>query len=1408
MNRWVINRAGLFNFWYYDDLETFEFAEGKLLLRGSNGSGKSVTMQSLITVLLDGRTGAGRLDPFGSRARRMEDYLLGERELVQRDERTGYLFFEYRRDERFLTTGIGLKAARDSQMQFWGFTILDNRRIGIDFDLHRVENINGERETVPLSKRELEKQLGDGGRLVTNRESYAEMVNKYLFGFRDQRGFPDLIKLLIQLRSPKLSKDFKPSVIYEILNDSLSSLSQDELKPLTETIETIDETQQQCDKLERERKALLSLRVPYDRYNAHLLWEKADQLVRHERLLRDKQKLRLETEQKKQDDLLRHGALVQKAALLERELKTDEMRFRELEDNDIAKTERKRHQCAQDLETLAADGRRQEDKLARKQQQILQQEQRRRHLAAEDAQVRRDLEPRLLILAEKATHCVFLAEAEWRENYQPGVANSGLSALRQAAEQHLAFLDEVCLGWQQAEQKKEKRDAAHEAMEHSLILFEAANEKVHEQEATLRRLRQKLLDALDVWFEAAQPLLPFTATVILEMQHQAQRLYHEASWRDVTLPMEQIHEQRNQALILRELEIKHALQQLAEQLKAIQAELQDWQERREPEPPRHEATLAARTALRAAGVPFVPFYAAIDFHDAVAPAVRARIEAALADMGLLDALVVPELSRRTLAPHHDRILVTDGLSAPEGPSLASFCRPVLDGNHGVAVTEVAAILAAIRVFDAETLQADGPWLDSDGAYRNGLVLGHAPSVSAARFIGAAARRRYREQQIDRLIQALSVLQQQSDGYLAEQRELDATRRRLEALIASFPSDLALSQASEMQQKLLLESAILREDSDRKSKIYLAAREAWQTFLDSFDPLLQKLPLARTAEAWRVAATAGKTFLTNLQLLQIDDNRLATLIEQVEQVTQNLEALLIDQTQIEEELLLIHARREEMALQLQKLDAVLAQMGLADFRAELKRLRRRLDLLPKEIKAVERESHDAQHGIEQAQTTLTTLASELNLMEQLEGGWLTLFRDEAGLALVEYRERGQPPRPLVATLAEGDIRDWSRDTCLQAAKRLVDLLQPETDVPGETAQLQGNVSSRLTKVDAELLEYSPRLDIHIVADLPQAPADCSDHWRRIFDDVQRLARRQVLVCPLGGSTLTPYSLLAKVESNLTDLQEALTEEDRRLYQEVIANNIGRIITDRIRRTRHWVEEMSQTMGRIDSSSGVSFSLSWLPQPADGEDELDTADLVELLAKDPVWLTEDHQKKLATHFRARIKKAKTLVAERGGAQTAQQAIADMLDFRQWYHFQLYYRRNDKPKRKLSNNDFFKFSGGEKAMAMYIPLFSAICSRYGEAADDAPWLISLDEAFAGVDENNIREMFDLMEQFRFNYLINSQALWGDYETVKNLRICELVRPKDRPFVTVVRYLWNGRERVLESVPDAPTEAVSSTI
>ena len=93
------------------------------------------------------------------------------------------------------------------------------------------------------------------------------------------------------------------------------------------------------------------------------------------------------------------------------------------------------------------------------------------------------------------------------------------------------------------------------------------------------------------------------------------------------------------------------------------------------------------------------------------------------------------------------------------------------------------------------------------------------------------------------------------------------------------------------------------------------------------------------------------------------------------------------------------------------------------------------------------------------------------------------------------------------------------------------------------------------------------------------------------------------------------------------------------------------------------------------------------------------------------------------------------------------------------------------------------------MYIPLFASVYAKLNVARPSALRLIALDEAFAGVDDDNIREMFGILKLLNIDFIINSQALWGDYDTVEDLSICELIKAPNAPVVTVERYRWNGK-------------------
>ena len=266
---WQINRVGLIDFWYYDE-EEFDFLDGRMLLRGANGSGKSVTMQSFIPLLLDGNMRPERLDPFGSRARKMENYLLEEGD--EREERTGYLYMEFCRKEsgEYLTLGIGLRARKNKKLESWYFCITDGRRVGRDLFLYKDLDTK-----ITCSRTELKNRIGEGGRVMETQGEYAQCVNRLLFGFETTQEYRELLELLIQLRTPKLSKDFKPSVVNEILSSSLQTLSEDDLRPMSEAIENMDSLKTNLDTLNDSIQAARQIERIYDQYNQIVLYDKA-----------------------------------------------------------------------------------------------------------------------------------------------------------------------------------------------------------------------------------------------------------------------------------------------------------------------------------------------------------------------------------------------------------------------------------------------------------------------------------------------------------------------------------------------------------------------------------------------------------------------------------------------------------------------------------------------------------------------------------------------------------------------------------------------------------------------------------------------------------------------------------------------------------------------------------------------------------------------------------------------------------------------------------------------------------------------------------------------------------------------------------------------------------------------------
>ena len=74
-DRFKPSRAGVINIWDYVD-EEWAFADGRLALRGHNGSGKTKALEVLFPFVLDGMADSRRLDPFSGENRTMKSNLL------------------------------------------------------------------------------------------------------------------------------------------------------------------------------------------------------------------------------------------------------------------------------------------------------------------------------------------------------------------------------------------------------------------------------------------------------------------------------------------------------------------------------------------------------------------------------------------------------------------------------------------------------------------------------------------------------------------------------------------------------------------------------------------------------------------------------------------------------------------------------------------------------------------------------------------------------------------------------------------------------------------------------------------------------------------------------------------------------------------------------------------------------------------------------------------------------------------------------------------------------------------------------------------------------------------------------------------------------------------------------------
>ena len=1352
-DRWKMNRIGFVNFWLYDE-EDFEFEDGKLLLRGQNGSGKSITTQSFIPFVLDGDRTPSRLDPFGSSDRRMEYYFLGEE---GKDEATGYLFLEFKKEEsgEYRTIGIGQRAKRGKPMDFWGFIILDGQRIG--YDLWLYKEVGSTR--IPLDKREMKAKLGEANFFTDSQSEYKKHVNQYIFGFRKAEQYEQFIRLLVKVRAPKLSKEFKPTKVYDILNDSLQTLTDEDLRPMVDAMEKMDEIQDSLDMLKRAFADVKIIRNEYTRYNQYMLAKKAQGYLGKKQEVKSAQQ-KLDTQEQKMRELA--GEQREKQQRLE-EL-TEKKRLAETErngllDTDLEEMDRKLTLAKEQKEEALKHEKRWDDKIQECKDRIREGEQQLKNLQER-------LEQRQEKLLEEKQELEEAQEILQWDQHEKAMQVMETEEHEKADEiaKSLIMLKNLIEECKKAIRQYE--ELARQYDEASSQLEQIRKQKA-EEEQRLLAAQEQVTDAVDQWITDV-----FDIEKKSEEWHPSEEVLKEAeqiirqyqSVADAGAVQEILradYEKQRQRMTDTKSDWEHERKIRKEALEETQKELILVQNQEELEPERDENAELSRIALQKAGITAVPFYKTVEFSGEMDGADCARLEAQLQKTGILDALVVSPEDFEKIRENCPEFL--DSVLFVEEKGTSGFSRLVLSEELDDRLKETVARILS-NIYEEEG-SGKGVHLGKDGRFCQGILAGKADKTGEAEFVGLLARKRRKEQKIRELQEKIQEL---TEAVSAAENEIARIQKRLEKLQEEYLNlpgfseiNAALEKEKDCTLKLQLISDQCKSKEAQEQRLAQQKNQKYQTMLQKCKPF----PYGRTEEAYEEVSDAIEEYRrvwqeVRAELLQIRAERVNCL-DKEDQIARDEQAM--DDAFVEKRN--YSTKVKEYEIQIRQYEEYLSRPEIVEKANRLKQLKEELDRMNKEcseigntlVRLEERMKNLLDSLPEQKERLSQAIAEETSLRKY--------FEEELSLKLVLDRE--------------------SR-TLSDCAKEAVGIIR-ESDKNREPSDMLQSLYQVYQRHNGSLTNYGTALE------------ECFGAVEEIQgtgENAANVIRKRVRVVSVwNGKKVYLDEFYGILKSSIDETELLIQKKDRELFEDILSKTISQQLTDRIAESRKWVSDMSQLMKDMDTSMGLSFSLDWKPRKAENDTELDTVELEQILLRDRALLTMEDIEKVAGHFRSKIRTEKLRLEEDGGVINYMELVRDALDYRRWFEFQMYFRRGEELRKPLTNAAFNRFSGGEKAMAMYVPLFAAVNAQYQKAENkDHPRMIALDEAFAGVDDKNISSMFELVHKLDFDYIMNSQALWGCFETVKGLRIAELFRPQNSQTVSVIRYTWNGHERILD--------------
>lgn len=1326
MTRFQPTRAGIINMWDYRD-EEFCFADGWLILRGPNGSGKTKALEVLFPFVLDGRIDPKRLNPFAAEDRTMKSNLL----FRGGENAVGYVWLELRhRDSgEAITIGVGLHAAkhRDTPVR-WHFVA--DGRVGEDFSL-----ITGDDR--PMTRKQLAEEIGEPS-LFASPTDYRAAIDHRLFGLGRER-YEQLVALILTLRRPQLAKNLDPVKLSDTLTDGLRPVDDD----------MIAEAARSFDDMEAVATTLEGL-VAADEATRAFLGSYTTYLRTHARSAADALTRRREASAQRQQELagnitaLASAKTNQAQAQARREeaenaLAGSRARLEQLKSS----TAYKAVEQLADLERLVRTNERTAAEATAELARRTEATARARGYLQQAAAALTGLESKVSRTAAELADHAMAAGISWR----PADAEAGGFTQRAGARvtTRLEDVRAVRAALTAHRRAEHARDLARLALDRALgavtsaeqaeqAAADAVEEARAEAQALLMRWATGYADVLD---ETAMRELTEGLSVAIETFGDPDAATLESVFTRATIAGEQAARDEQARLRAERSTARAERDRIAEERDRIAAH-------RDDAPPPHPGRTADRSGRDGA-----PLWRLVRFADDVGEAQAAAVEAALEATGMLDALITPSGFRDVTAGDSDGYLFPG--SPVEGASLAGVLVPE-DGTP-VPAARIDAVLASIAL-DGK-LFSSAAVIGADGRYSHGVTAG-AHHKNHAEYIGATARARRRAARIAECEARIAELTELAGGLDRKLGGLADTLAAFAQARAALPRTTAIAAALRAHSQAVGELRSARAGADGAQSGYDESVAACT---------VTERALRRTAADHAIEWDQA---------------------DRVEAATRRFEATAADLTGRRREAgqqngIVADSRgRLEQAAEEERSYAETEREARRRYTEEAAKLKALQGAVGKEAEQVMAQIEEAERGITAAQSAehsarsadIEAIKAASAAAERVSGG-----RRALGVALEEERATAGGLAPFAARELLDVLRcprglawpaqeaDWAGDGLPQA---VIDVHEAVLEATRDLTPTETSLKISTTRLTRALEDLQ--------AQLAAAGQDYHPEWDSADGViVVRIADEQ--------GPLPAGAFAERIAAARRDQQLLLTESEQRILEDALLARLAQQIHERTVDAKDLISRMNTEMRSRKMSSGKKVGVRWLL--ADGLDDEQRA-VCALLDADASRLNPDSLARMRAHFAAQIKTARARHRE----LPYRELLAQVLDYRRWRQFVFQMVSPEGTEEKLTRARHSRLSGGEQSVSLHLPLFAAAHAMLNSAHPHAPRLLALDEAFAGVDDTGRGELMGLAEQFDLDLFMTGYDLWATQAAVRAAAHYDLAHSPIEHTVSALLLVWDGAE------------------